>query len=1117
MLERTSTCLESGRRHLLRSPTPCLRGRRAVHSNFLHRRASHVPPASSSVQTTTENTTPKSDRTHHSIFLDFLYPEQTFALLKRSSYNRRLPCTNQLRRYSTVPPPALHQDPNLAANVLEQIKEEADTLIRASDAITELKKLLRTGEVGKQELAWQLYAAIQVDQLVDQHELKCDLLEYLVADGLPAVSSRVVRVYTELDPTARRPSSDSAAIIGYATSGLVGPAIKLLEDIDPAQGFNMLHCGINAILRRTVLDEQWDLTFRVWRIFIKKYPKHHGKAVDQQIRYGYILPEIWRDVAQLPELLEHFQSFLRYLRVYKKELDLTPRARKVGYRRDLACFIMTFVPHVMHRVLHTVTQDEDFIWDWFVQTFDDLNSLNLRTSACYEYAIKQMLEIPRYQQYTNKRKIWHKLYRDYRQRYLDGMKHGSEQRPSENLVRNLVRQYTEHHATGNTEEFINDLRLFYPKRPLRPGLLRRLIMYYARTGDAESARKYIKEFASTYPNELSLQLLTSLLYAYSKRADVDGVIREFTRIHQEYQMTPDLTCWNILILTYLRADNLDGALECFNNCVDFGLVPDTHTFGPLLNFCATRGDVEAFEALFSRAKQMGVQLDSSVRARSAYVRAFINAGDPEGAEAIALGMLKSWQNGTLYGEPLTHTWNLLIQEQALNRDLAGSRQYYKQMVQNGIPLDSWTFGSLMRSLIEVKQTNAAYKLLKEAMPEQNVRIHAFHYAIVMSGFLKEKQFHLAMDAYERMKSRKVPETESARQASLRVLGEADIENMKDRGGKLPNYRLLKVQEALEEMLVSSVDKDSAHDQPRNDRLIDTHIYGSIPQQYYGTVISLYSDRWAYRICKKLFKKAEELTPDTENYVTPLSLITAMMEAHYKAGKHGEVAKCWELARESATKLTKTFNQVLQQPEPVPEAVSLHDPSIQQRFSESRLASNRRHMLATPSRIYIRSLLAQNDPAALEKIKHTIYDLLVNGYLVDNFSWNEYIQRLALHQSHLLEAFTLCEQYLMPRFPGWRTLYPNYIRHDRKGYQLMELRHYEIKKSSVMPRYKTLVVLAKAFGQVRQDERSGFGYDEEAQAWMAEILEQKAPDTVRAIETMPRTYDQLQEREFRMEL
>jgi len=1109
MLERTATCLESGRRHLLRSGKPCLRRRCAFHSSFLHRRAC-LPPASSNIQTTSGNATSEPDAVHNGLVLDFLYPEQTFALLKRLSHNPPPPSTNRVRHYSTVPSQILHQDPNLDTHVLEQIMEEAASLVRASDAITELKKLLAAAEPGKQELTWHLYAAIDPDRLVGQDELMCDLLEYLVQDGIPAVPSRVIQIYTNLGPLARRPSSYPAAIIGYATSGLIGPAIKLLDEIDPAQGFDMLHCGLNAIFRRTVSDEQWDLTFRVWRDFLQKYPIHRGLHLNVAIRYGDILPEIWRDVAQLPELLEHFQSFLSHVRKFKDELDLASKEQQLTNHRELGCFVMTFVPHVMHRVLHTKSPDENFIWDWFAQAFDDLNSLGLPTSACYEYAIKQMLEIPRYKAYTNKRKIWLKLYRDYRQRYLDDGTRNGEKRPSENLIRTLVHQYTERGGTERTEQLVEDLHLFYPKRPLRPGLIRRLITHYSIAGDAEKVRKYIDLLASTYPGEVTIEILTSLIYAYARRADVEGAIKQFTRIHEEFNMTPDLTCWNVLMLAYVRADDLDGALECFNNCVDFGFVPDIHTFGPLLDFCASRGDLEAFEALFSKAKQVGVQVDRDVRARAAYVRGFLNAGDPEGAQAIALGMLKSWQNGTLYGDSLTHTWNLLIQEYALNRDLAGSRQYYKQMVQNNIPLDSWTFGSLMRALVEVKQTNAAYKLLRNAMPEHNVQVHALHYAIVMTGFLRENQLDLAMHAYERMKSRKVPETESSRQASLQVLGKADLEKLKKQRAKDPNYRLLRVKDALEEVLLSSTGQDIAHDQPRHELLVNTHAYGAVPQLYYGLVISLYSARSAYKICKKLFQQAEALTPETANYVPPLTLITAMMEAHYKAGKHDEVTKFWELARMSATKLTKTFNQVVYQPDIAPASDSLLDPSIQQRFSESRIASNRRHMLARPSRIYIRSLLAQSDPGAFDQVQRTIHDLLVNGFLVDNFAWNEYIQKLAL-RNRLLDAFTLCEQYLMPRFPGWRTLYPGYQRHDRIGYQLMELRHYEIKKSSVMPRYKTLVILAKAFGKTRQDERSGVGYDEEAQAWMTEILEQRAPDTVRAIETMPRTYDNLQER------
>jgi pentatricopeptide repeat-containing protein PET309 len=49
--------------------------------------------------------------------------------------------------------------------------------------------------------------------------------------------------------------------------------------------------------------------------------------------------------------------------------------------------------------------------------------------------------------------------------------------------------------------------------------------------------------------------------------------------------------------------------------------------------------------------------------------------------------------------------------------------------------------------------------------------------------------------------------------------------------------------------------------------------------------------------------------------------------------------------------------------------------------------------------------------------------------------------------------------------------------------------------------------------VKSDERNGIGYDTDAEAWMTEILERSAPLTVRAIDSMPRTFDPLQQRHF----
>jgi pentatricopeptide repeat-containing protein PET309 len=1134
MLERATTCLESGGRQLFRAPKPCLRSRRMLHSNFWHHGASDLSlpiwwatpsifdQASGDVDDRAANKTASSaSRNHDGALLDFLYPEKTLALLKRLSLNRPVvaePRRRQvhatgLRKFSTVRTQPLHNEANVDAAVAAQAKEEAGRLLRRSDPIVELKKVLGSAEPGKQELAWQLYTAIPEDKLADQNNLRCDLLNYLVQDGDPTVPGRVLQVFGELDPAARRPSSYRAAIVAYVSLRMIGPAINLLDEVEPF--LDGLHIGIDVILRRTISDEQWDLTLRVFRMFLRQTPNLRGKPTNLAIRHGDILPEIWQEVARLPELLEHLQSFLRHVREFSHELRSSPQLV-----RELSCFVWTFIPHVMERVLTNRKPNEDFIWDYFTKLFDNLHALELPVSTCYEYAIKRMMELPRYQEYSNQRKIWLELYRRYRQHYLDqtaaGQKEYSFQRlpgkPSQNLIRNLIYQHTLRGGEQRVQDHIQDLRTSYPDRPLRPGLLRHLVQFYAIRGDEKRVHEYIDELGSNYKDEVDLNVLSSFLYVFARRADVEETINQFRRIHEEFKLTPDTACWNILLLAYVRADDLDGALECFNNCLDYGVTPDVQTFGPLLDFCAKRGDVEAFEALFSKAKHMGVQLDADVRARSGYVQAFLNAGDPEGAVAIAHGMLKSWQAGTLYGEPLTHTWNILIQHHALNGDLAGSRQVYKQMVENNIPLDSWTYGSLMRALVEVKQTNAAYKLLRHTMPQNNLQVHALHYAIVMTGFLKEGQPQQAFGAYERMTRRKVPQTESSREAAIQTLGAANLKKLDKQRAKDPNYQLLIVKEALGEMLASSTTHEIAHDQPEHTRSVDTHNYGAVPQSYYGLMISLYNTRSAYKICRKLFQQAQEVAPDSENYTAPLTLITAMMEAHLKAGNHHEVARCWDLARLSADKLTKTFHQAVHKLPAVPEFDSLLDSSVQERFQDSRISNNRRHILTRPSRIYIRSLFARGDDIALQTAQRTIRNLLVNGFKLDNFTWNEFIQQLAL-RNRLIDAFTTCEEYLMPRFPGWRPLMPGYIRKDRPGYQWMELRHYEIKKASVLPRYKTLVLLAKAYGQTKRDERNGIGYDVNAGAWLREILEKSAPNTVRAIETMPRTYDKLQARYF----
>jgi pentatricopeptide repeat-containing protein PET309 len=275
---------------------------------------------------------------------------------------------------------------------------------------------------------------------------------------------------------------------------------------------------------------------------------------------------------------------------------------------------------------------------------------------------------------------------------------------------------------------------------------------------------------------------------------------------------------------------------------------------------------------------------------------------------------------------------------------------------------------------------------------------------------------------------------------------------------------------------------------------------------------LYNTRGAYDICKQLFEAATRAKDDNSAFQAPIALLTAIMETHYKAKEYAEVERCWELARSEANRLVKTFHQITNPPPnpptPAAEFESITDPSIKAQFESSRIATNRRQILFKASRIYIRSLLAQNDPKALQTAQRTVRSLLTSGFVIDNLTWNELIIGLTL-RGYMIDAFSACEMYLMPNFPGWAELNPVYRRRYRPGYSWMEIRHYEIKRSSLLPRYKTLVVLAAALQQVKRDEMNGLGFNPQLGQWVREVLERIAPNTVRAIETMPRTGDELQ--------
>ncbi|KAL1608055.1 hypothetical protein SLS60_002994 [Paraconiothyrium brasiliense] len=1002
-----------------------------------------------------------------------------------------------IRQYSTSQWQSSSEEPVDDLEAI-QAKEEMRELLLRSTPDEALRKLLWSGEPGRQELAWLLYCAlVEPNPSVD---FLLNILDYLGEADLSRTASRTLQVFDRIPVESRRASSYRTAVNAYVVLKMIGPAIQLLET--SSERFDPTHTGIDAVLKKTIEDDQWDLSIRVFKAFLKSADRKHVK-VDGWKGYGQRHVDNWGPIfgqaEHVLEPVEHLRNFLSHVDQFHHELHSTEENK-----RALHLFVHGYVPGVMWKVVNTPEPDEDYIYNFFTGLFKDLHGLNLPIWALYEFIIPTFLDMPRYQRYTNERKIFLDLYMTWRQQHLDGHCRA----PSRSLINKVIIQHGRHLSYDRVDAMVEDLRAFHSSQPFNVAVLYTLIRFYARGGSTDRVHEFFEILRTQFASAVDLRILVALPYAYARRIDVPGAIQQFRRITDEFSLVPDTACWNALLLAFTRADDLDGALECFNNCLDSGAEPDKWTFGPMLDLCAARGDVEAFEALFSRAKQLNIPVETDRRARSGYVQAFLNAGDPDGAEQIAVGILNSWKAGTLGDVEITHVWNMLITHHALAGRLSDSRRLYQEMVANNIPLDSWTYGALMRSLVEAKQTNAAFKILRVTMPKENVRAYAFHYALCISGYLRENQPVRAKAVYNRMKNVRINHTPSLRQMELLYTGTKDLLELRAKKQMDKRARLVRVEEELRQSLMSDYGHEIANDEPTLKRYIDAPELSNIPQSYFAVLIMLYTARGALDIAKELFEKASKAPLDEQNYSAPIALLTAIMETHYKAGEYADVEQCWELAHKEASRLVKTFNQVMNPSPPTPEFDNITDPSVMTRFNSARIAMNRRQILFRASRFYIRSLLAQDVPETLQQAQRTVNNLLSNGFIIDNLTWNELIQHLAT-RDRVVDAFSACEIYLMPQFPGWAALSPVYIRHFRPGYSLMELRHYDLKRTSVLPRYKTLVVMAAAFARVRREEANGVGFNPDMGGWVREVLEQIAPETVRAIETMPRTGDDLQ--------
>lgn len=681
----------------------------------------------------------------------------------------------------------------------------------------------------------------------------------------------------------------------------------------------------------------------------------------------------------------------------------------------------------------------------------------------------------------------------------------------------------------------------------------RLMQYYARQGMPELLNQqymYLKRHYPDYEDQKSV--LWTLIYVHARRAEPEKAREAFDHVSTIASLNgtvPGVKCWNILIHAQARADDLAAGLDTLKSMMAGAtLLPDHTTIHPLLEMLARRGDTDGIADLLKQYDSVTGALHQTSFVGSR-MRALINNGDVSAAEQILIKAVKQVRARELLGS-LTICFNIMLSAYAGRRDIEATMRTYRWMKAEKIRLDRYTYTCLMLALIHFRQTSAAYTIMTKVMRRDGFEPTAAHYALVMTGLVKQNLYDRAIWVHQKMLSKNIRPSLATRRNYMKALAmqqRAKGDAYDSNGEPAP---LIEVIKDLRDALVEYDGSEIAGKDP---------VFGRDPTsgendvlQHFVPVLFAHGKHRCLEAVNELFRmyQDEATKLGKPHDAVPMQILVAMMNALFQAGEYDQVETYWRIAKDNADRIAahiavpeyqrlepntaQSATAIAANPDHESDATKSEVDRAAIGFEASKRASTqrtqtllpaslpsmapppssgrRKYILTRPLRYYLRALAAQN---RIADVLTTFTALIRQGYAFDTITWNRLIEYLCTASPPLaMLAFTLTERYLILNFPGWT---PRYMtrRSPREsavyeGLQFMRGRY--LSYDALTPQYRTMVFLTAALLKLRRMEATGSRTTGEIGRFVGTVrqIEAVAPKTFDAVNSMPQVqHDRLQ--------
>lgn len=708
--------------------------------------------------------------------------------------------------------------------------------------------------------------------------------------------------------------------------------------------------------------------------------------------------------------------------------------------------------------------------------------------------------------------------------------------PPISVLRCILKGLYAFHITNGVRYILDEFTYFHG-RPWR-GDYKWALTIFARAGDVSQVNQIFEMLVKQHGKELSRKLLTPLLYVHARVGNVADTLAQFQRVSEEFNREPNTVCWNILLTAYSKSDDFTGTLSTFEQMLKNGVEPDSYTFGILMGICANRGDIDSVLRLLTVAKERQVEITAPML--DPIVETYCNNQLHDLAEQVAEACVGLQVKGSM-----VRMWNLLLWNHAFRLDLDAVSRLHSRMEAIGIRPDGMTYAAFMLSLVLVKKTDAARRVLRSFHRSRRIQATQFHYAIILYGYVKARNAEMVDIIFNEIKERFDQPSFSSNLLMLRDQVNLDLAQLRDEDNPSDvNRRLEQAENFLMEairgsdtaVLASKYPSPGTHRQSRRE---------AFPAMYYEALITAYGTIGSQHKVEELFEQFTHHQQELYRFadgrnLPPLRLLAVLMHTHLTARQFDKVEECWLSAFPRSVKMASRIdidewlsarlpseysNDLL--PPPLPntsqnEPDSALDPapsSTPPTRKPTSILPSCRFLLSRPLSTYIRALSKQRRWSRIVDVMSQVEDA---GFTLTTFNLTVYVQVLATSAlpQNQLKAFALFEETFMPSFPGWehctrgRALKPREAPLTSAIETDMDLPSNVFSRADrniwvhlypdfMIPTYNTMLHLAGALGAFRSRSVTT-GNDE------IKELYKTAPRTIDALADMPFAGDKIKE-------